>query len=60
MMPSGLYQNLKSPKVKIESSKDNNKESREPDYDDDEKSDKVGEEKQEQDTGEITTVNQVF
>jgi hypothetical protein len=42
------------------SSKDNNKESREPDYDDDEKSDKVGEEKQEQDTGEITTVNQVF
>ena len=42
------------------SNEDNNKESREPDYDDDEKSDKVGEEKQEQDTGEITTVNQVF
>ena len=36
------------------------KESREPDYDnDDEKSDKGGEEKQEQETGEITT-NQVF
>jgi hypothetical protein len=36
-----------------------NKEPNEPDYDDDEKSDKVGEEKQEQHTGEIT-VNQVF
>jgi hypothetical protein len=36
---------------------DNNKEPNEPDYDDDEKSDKAGEEKQE--TGEITT-NKVF
>jgi hypothetical protein len=38
---------------------DNNKESKEPDYDyDDEKSDKVGEEKQERETGEITvTIN---
>ena len=43
---------------------DNNKEPNEPDYDyDDEKSDKVGEEKQEQETGEMTmipTTNQVF
>ncbi len=39
---------------------DNNKESNEPDYDyDDEKSDKVGEDKQEQETGEIT-INPVF
>jgi hypothetical protein len=39
---------------------DNNKEPNEPDYDyDDEKSDKVGEERQEQETGQITT-NQVF
>ena len=42
------------------SSEDNNKESIEPDYDDDEKSDKaLEEEKQEHETGEIT-VNQVF
>jgi hypothetical protein len=42
---------------------DNNKESKEADYDDDddEKSDKVGEEKQERDTGEImSTVNIIF
>jgi len=41
---------------------DDNKESKEPDYDDDnEKSDKVGEEKQEEQTGEIrSTINQVF
>jgi hypothetical protein len=38
----------------------NNKESKEPDYDDDEKSDKVAEEKQEHYTGEITITNQVF
>jgi hypothetical protein len=40
---------------------DNNKEPNEPDYDDDddEKSDKVGEEKHEEQTGEITA-NQVF
>ena len=39
---------------------DDNKESKEPDYNDDgEKSDKVGEEKQEEQSGEITT-NQVF
>jgi hypothetical protein len=37
-----------------------NKESKEPEYGDDEKSDKVGEEKQEQETGEIITINQVF
>jgi hypothetical protein len=30
------------------------------DYDDDEKSDKQGEEKQEEETGEITTTNKVF
>jgi hypothetical protein len=43
-----------------DSSNEDDKESREPDYnDDDEKSDKVGEEKQEQETGEIT-INQVF
>jgi hypothetical protein len=43
------------------SNEDDNKESKELDYDDDndEKSDKVGEEKQEQETGEVT-VNQVF
>jgi hypothetical protein len=42
-------------------SEDNNKESNEPDYDDeDENSDKVGEEKQEEETGEITTTNKVF
>ena len=42
------------------SNEDDNKESKEPDYDDnDEKSDKVGEEKQEEQTGQITT-NQVF
>jgi hypothetical protein len=41
---------------------DDNKESKEPDYDDDnENSDKVGEEKQEEQTGEIrSTINQVF
>jgi hypothetical protein len=39
---------------------DNNKEPNEPDYDEDEKSDKVGEDKQEQETGEIITINQVF
>jgi hypothetical protein len=42
--------------------KDDNKESNEPDYDD-EKSDKEGEEKQEHDTGKITmtsATNQVF
>jgi hypothetical protein len=38
---------------------DNNKESNEPDYNEDEKSDKEGEENQEHDTGEIT-INQVF
>jgi hypothetical protein len=39
---------------------DDNKESEEPDYDD-EKFDKIGEEKQEQETGEITTAtNKVF
>ena len=38
---------------------DNNKESKQHDYND-EKSDKVGEEKQEQKTAEITTINQVF
>jgi hypothetical protein len=41
----------------------NNKESNEPDYNDDEKSDNVGEEKQEVQTGEITmtsTTNKVF
>ena len=44
-----------------DSSNEDDKESKEPDYnDDDEKFDKQGEEKQEQDTGEITTVNQVF
>jgi len=43
------------------SSNEEDKESKEPDYDDDNgKSDKVGEEKQEQETGEITTINQVF
>ena len=42
------------------SNEDNKKESKEPDYHDDEKSDKVWEEKQEHDAGEITTVNQVF
>ena len=39
------------------------KESKDPDYGDDEKSDKVGEDKQERDTGELTmipTTNQVF
>jgi hypothetical protein len=44
------------------SNEDDNKESREPDCDD-ENSDKVGEEKQEQETGEITvtsTTNKVF
>jgi hypothetical protein len=43
------------------SSNEDNKGSKEPDYDDDddEKSDKVGEEKQEEETGEITT-NKVF
>ena len=42
------------------SNEDDNKESNEPDYDDeDENSDKVGREKQEHDTGQITT-NQVF
>jgi predicted transcriptional regulator len=41
------------------SNEDNNKESKEPDYDD-EKHDKVGEGKQEQETGEIITTNQVF
>jgi hypothetical protein len=35
------------------------RESKEPDYNDDENSDKVGEEKQEEETGEIT-INQVF
>jgi hypothetical protein len=39
---------------------DNDKESKEPDYNEDEKSDKAGEEKQEEQTGEITTTNQVF
>jgi hypothetical protein len=43
-----------------ESNSEDDKESKEADYDyDDEKSDKGGEEKQEQQTGEIT-VNQVF
>jgi hypothetical protein len=42
------------------SNEDYNKESKEPDYDNDEKSDKTGEDKQEQHTEEITTVNQVF
>jgi hypothetical protein len=40
-------------------SNEDNKESKEPDYDD-EKHDKVGEGKQEQETGEIITTNQVF
>jgi hypothetical protein len=39
---------------------DNDKESKEPDYNEDEKSDIEGEEKQEQETAEITTINQVF
>jgi DNA-binding MarR family transcriptional regulator len=39
---------------------DNDKESKEPDYNEDEKSDIEGEEKQEQETTEITTINQVF
>ena len=38
---------------------DNNKEPKEPDYNDDEKYDKVIEDKQEQEIGEIT-INQVF
>jgi hypothetical protein len=38
----------------------NNKESNEPDYNDDEKSNKEGEERQEHDTREITITNQVF
>jgi hypothetical protein len=38
---------------------DNNKESNEPDYNDDEKSNKEGEERQEHDTREIT-INQFF
>jgi hypothetical protein len=43
------------------SNEDNKKESKEPDYDyEDEKPDKVGEGKQEQETGEIATTNQVF
>jgi hypothetical protein len=41
------------------SNEDNNKESKEPDYNEDERSDKEGEEKQEHDTEEIT-INQVF
>jgi hypothetical protein len=40
---------------------DDNKETEEPDYDDDnENSDKEGEEKQEEQTGEKTTINKVF
>ena len=39
---------------------EDDKGSKEPDYDDDEKSGKEGEEKQQQETGEITTTNQVF
>jgi hypothetical protein len=44
------------------SNEDDNKESKEPDYDDNESSDKVGEEKQEEQTGEktTTTVNTIF
>jgi hypothetical protein len=45
------------------SSKDDGDESKEPDYNEDEKSDKTSEEKQEDETGEIaiiTTANQVF
>ena len=41
------------------SSSEDYKES-EPDYNDDEKSDKEGEEEQEQEIGEITTTNHVF
>jgi hypothetical protein len=42
------------------SNEDDNKESKEPNYNDDENSDKEGEVKQEEETGEITTTNQVF
>ena len=41
------------------SSNEDDKESNEPDYDEGEKSDKVGEEKQEKETGQMT-INQVF
>jgi hypothetical protein len=52
-------------KIKLFSniSDEDDKESKEPDYNEDEKSDKKGEEMQEKETGEIalaTTANQVF
>ena len=50
---------VKSSSSTLDSGNEDNKESNEHDYNDDEKSDKVGEEKQEQETGEIT-INQVF
>jgi hypothetical protein len=48
-----------SASISSDSSKEDDKESKEPDYDDYVKSDKVGEEKQEQETTQIT-INKVF